>query len=262
MGSATTQALAASTSALAEATNVTLDTAAELFNAARVLSGSSQLSGALADSAAPAQARTAVVAAVFGSTSAVTQKALSTAAAQRWSSAADLIDGVEELAIRAASMAAPDADIEGELFGFAQVVAANPDLELALGSRLGDEEAKGALVRKLFSDKASPAATLVFASLVSNARERRVRQLLARAGRIVSAQRDRVVATVRTAKALTEGQRNRLTELLTARYGVQVALNEVHDPAVIGGLRVQVADDVIDGSISSRLADLRQRLAG
>ncbi|MFV3037583.1 F0F1 ATP synthase subunit delta [Klebsiella pneumoniae] len=31
---------------------------------------------------------------------------------------------------------------------------------------------------------------------------------------------------------------------------------------MVGGLRVQVADDVIDASVSARLADLRQRIAG
>ena len=50
--------------------------------------------------------------------------------------------------------------------------------------------------------------------------------------------------------------------MLAGRYGHQIALNEVLDPSVVGGLRVQVADDVIDGSISARLADLRHKLAG
>ena len=73
---------------------------------------------------------------------------------------------------------------------------------------------------------------------------------------------DRVVATVHTAKPLTDAQRTRLSAALSRRYDGNVSLNEVFDPAVVGGLRVQIADDVIDGSISARLADLRQKLAG
>src|SRR5690606_27152243 len=76
MGSATTQALAASTNALAAASGVTLDTARELFAAARAVGESSQLSGALADPAAPAAARQNVVTAVFGSFSATTVSVL------------------------------------------------------------------------------------------------------------------------------------------------------------------------------------------
>lgn len=80
--------------------------------------------------------------------------------------------------------------------------------------------------------------------------------------KIVSAQGGRIVATVHTATPLSAAQRTRLGESLAQRYGGQVSINEVIDPSVLGGLRVQVADDVIDGSISARLADLRQKLAG
>ncbi len=262
MGSATTQALAASTQALAAASGVSLDTARELFAAARAVSESSQLSGALADPAAPAAARQNVVAAVFGGFSQGAQGVLKTVVAERWSSADELVDGIEELAIRAAAIADPQADIEGELFSFSRVIAANAELELALGSRLGGEDAKGALVERLLSGGASAPVMVIVSSLVRQPRDRRVRQLLNRAMRIVSSQRGRVVATVHSAKPLSDAQRTRLSDALSRRYDGQVALNVVLDPSVVGGLRVQIADDVIDGSISARLADLRQKLAG
>ena len=262
MGSATTQALAASTQALAAASGVSLDTARELFAAARAVGESSQLSGALADPAAPAAARQTVVASVFGGFSQAAQSVLKTAVAERWSSADELVDGIEELAIRAAAIADPKADIEGELFGFSRVIAANAELELALGSRLGGEDAKGVLVERLLAGGASAPATLIVSSLVRQPRERRVRQLLNRAMRIVSSERGRVVATVHSAKPLSDAQRTRLSDALSRRYDAQVSLNVVLDPSVVGGLRVQIADDVIDGSISARLADLRQKLAG
>ena len=61
---------------------------------------------------------------------------------------------------------------------------------------------------------------------------------------------------------LSAEQQTRLQNALSARYGSAVTLNTVIDPTVVGGLRVQVADDVIDASVSARLADLRQRIAG
>ncbi len=262
MGSATAQALRASSDALTAAQGITLDVAGELFSATRLIGESTALSGALADPSAPVEARAALVSRVFASASAPVQGVLTAAVSQRWSSAADLVDGVAELAVRAAAIAAPDADIEGELFSVTRLVADNADLELALGGRLGGGEGKAALVQKLVGASLSPATTLIVTSLVRQPRGRRVRRLLSGAMRIVSAQRDRIVATVHASAPLSAQQRDRLRTVLTGRYGRQIALNEVLDPTVVGGLRVQVADDVIDGSIAARLADLRQKLAG
>ncbi|MFE1665927.1 F0F1 ATP synthase subunit delta [Microbacterium sp. P02] len=263
MGSATTQATAAATTALAAVSTVDIDTARELFAAARAIGDSPQLSGALADSSASGEARANVVSAVFGGPfQPVTVSLLTTVVTQRWSSASDLIDGIEELAVRAAALADPAADVEGDLFRFSQVVAANPELELALGSRLGDDAAKGPLIQTLLGGRASEPATLIVSSLAQQPRGRRVRQLLTRAMDLVSDQRGRTVATVVSAVPLSAAQTERLAGVLARRYGTTVSLNAVVDPTVVGGLRVQIADDVIDASVSARLADLRHRLAG
>lgn len=263
MGSATTQALAATTAALGATSGVDLDVARELFAAARAVGDSPQLSGALADSAASVEARRKVVADVFGSAvSPATASLLTSAVEQRWSSPADLVDGIEELAVRAAATADRTSDVEAELFAFSRTVADNPELELALGSRLGEAAAKGELVESLLKGRVSEATVLIAASLIRHPRERRVRQVLARATRMVADQRGRAVATVTTAAPLSAAQSDRLVAALSQRYGTAVTLNTVIDPTVVGGMRVQIADDVIDASVSSRLADLRQRLAG
>jgi len=263
MGSATTHALAVVGAALTSAEGVDLDVADELFQAARTISGSSHLASALADAAAPSEARAKVVADVFGpSFGSVTVALLTQVVAERWSSSSQLIDGIEELALRAASVAASEVDLEGELFQFSRTVTENPELELALGGRNGDPAAKSTLVTTLLDGRASTAAVLVISSLVRESRERRVRPLLTRAMSIVADQRSRVVATVVSATPLAPAQVDRLKTALAQRYGIDVSLNTVIDPSIVGGLRVQIADDVIDASISARLADLRQRLAG
>jgi F-type H+-transporting ATPase subunit delta len=263
MGSATTQALEVTTTALGAAQGVDLEVAGELFAAARVVGDSLHLSGALADSSASPESRAKVVSDVFGPTfRPVTVSLLSSLVDQRWSRASDLVDGIEELAVRAAAIGATGSEVEAELFSFSRTVAQNPELELALGSRLGDPAAKGALITSLLGERASAATTLIISSLVQQPRERRVRSLLNRAMWLVGDQRGRTVATVVSATPLSDTQRTRLATALSARYGGDVSLNVVIDPAVVGGLRVQIADDVIDASISTRLAGLRQRLAG
>jgi len=263
MGSATTQALAATRAALNAATGIDLGVARELFAAAHVIAESSQLRAALADPAAAVDARTRVVSDVFGKALGATSASLLTSAVeQRWSRADDLVGGIEDLAVRAAAIAAPGADIEGELFSISRTVAENPELELALGSRLGDADAKAGLFEKVFGGATSEATSVIVSSLVRQPRERRIRQLLSDAMRTVSDQRGKTVATVVSATPLSAEQSTRLAAALASKYGRDVTLNPVLDPTVVGGLRVQITDDVIDGSIAGRLADLRQRLAG
>lgn len=266
MGSATTQALAATSEALGHTLGqnaaASLEVAGELFAAARTIAGSSALQSALVDAAAPTASRTALVDAVFGAFGATTRELLHVTVSQRWSTPGDLVSGVEQLGIRAASASDDTIDVSGELFGLGRVIAQNPELELALGSRLADSSAKAALIDTVMGGAVSAPTALIVTSLVRESRGRRIRQLLAEAARVVSAQRGQTVATVATAVALTDAQCSALQASLGARYNTRVTIHAVVDPEVIGGLRVQIGDDVIDSSISQRLAELRQRLAG
>ena len=70
------------------------------------------------------------------------------------------------------------------------------------------------------------------------------------------------VATVRVSEPLKDADRSRLRAALAKQYGRDIHINEVVDPSVIGGIRVEIGDDVIDGSIASRLDDARRRLVG
>jgi F-type H+-transporting ATPase subunit delta len=67
---------------------------------------------------------------------------------------------------------------------------------------------------------------------------------------------------VRVATELSAAQRQRLLDALTAAYGRGVHMNLVHDPTVVGGVSVQIGDELIDGTAASRLAEVRRRLAG
>jgi len=74
--------------------------------------------------------------------------------------------------------------------------------------------------------------------------------------------RERLVAHVTAAVELSAAQRTRLAGILKGAYGHDIQLNVTVDPEVLGGIKVQVGSEVVDGTIVSRLADARQRLVG
>ena len=264
MGSATREALASSRAVLAaHGSSAYLATGESLFTAGRAVGNSSQLLAALADPSAPEAAKIALVTGVFASS--VTPGALELLAAvasARWSSHDDLLAGIEDLGLRATAASAPDASIEAELFAFGAAVSSDSELELALASKLGRADAKAGLVDTLLAGKVSAQTLAIVRHLVQQPRGRRIGELLRHAASVVADQAGTSIATVTSANTLAPGQLDRLKKSLAGRYGRGLMINQVVDPTVVGGLRVQIGDDVIDGSIATRLKDLRLQLAG
>jgi F-type H+-transporting ATPase subunit delta len=71
----------------------------------------------------------------------------------------------------------------------------------------------------------------------------------------------RVRATVTTAVELTERDRDRVEEELSKRLGKEIRMQVVVDPRILGGLKLQYGDRLVDASVSTRLQQLRRRLA-
>jgi F-type H+-transporting ATPase subunit delta len=64
------------------------------------------------------------------------------------------------------------------------------------------------------------------------------------------------------AAPLSTENRERLEQALTAQTGGPVRLNVVVEPDLVGGIKVEIGDDVVDGTVRARLADVQRRLAG
>lgn len=263
MGSATRQALEGSRAALAELGRADLKVAEDLLAAERTIGASSQLRAALTDTEADATQKRALVEAVFGSRIAPDAITLLVGAStSRWSDGQDFLAGIEELAYRVAAESAPDGvDIDAELFTFERAVASDDELELALGSKLSAPEAKTQIVDRLLGGKSAPQTLAIVRHLVQEPRGRRIGEMLRHAASVIAHQRGFDIATVTTAVPLTDAQLTRLGKGL-ANEGRRIRFDTIVDPSVLGGVRVQIGDDVIDGSVASRLSSLRQKLAG
>ena len=265
MGSASRQAIIASKSALAGlGAKANLALGEQLFAAGRALAESAQLRAVLADPAIDATAKSALISKVFKKgLDASGTKMLSEIVSNRWSNQDELLAGIEEIAIRAVAKSAPKStSVEAELFSFSRSVSSDAELELALGSKLGDPQAKAKLVTKLLGKKASPSTVAIVAALVQQPRGRRIGVLLSHAADVVADQAGLTIATVTSAQSISDAQVKALAKSLAKVYGNELSINLVIDPSIIGGLRVQVGDDVIDGSVSSRINDVRLQLAG
>jgi F-type H+-transporting ATPase subunit delta len=128
---------------------------------------------------------------------------------------------------------------------------------------LGNPEAKATLARTLLTKaKALPATVVVVSSLVQNPRGRRIGALLSAAAATIANQGGYLVATVTSAQPLDPAQLTAVSSSIALLYGRKAVLDVHVDARALGGVRIQVGDDVIDGSIATLLDDLRSQLAG
>ncbi len=238
----------------------------ELFAVVGLLDSEPGLRRAATDPATPAEARKALVTHVFADrVSDATGTVLESAAERRWSASRDLADTLEHAGVLAHVTAAQVDDrldeVEDELFRFGRIVASDRDLRGVLGDRTTPLHARQQLVEDLLSDKTT-AATRRLAVQATAGRHRSLAAGLHEFVRIAAHRRNRLVASVTVAQPLSGQETDRLAEALAGRYGQKIHLNMIVDPSVLGGARVEIGDDVFDGTMHTRLENVRRRLAG
>lgn len=260
MGSATTQALALVRDRVGAVAQPSLDAAQVCFELGRALGANSSLVAALTsydvDSATKAKLVTKLIGKAGGSSTSELVQSLVTA---RWSRPQDLLVGLEHAGIRLASRS--EAGLEQQLLAIRGVVSSDPELELALGSKLSVVDAKLKLADKVFSKKVTPAAMLVLRHLLAQPRARRIGAMLTAAADIAAAETGALLATATVARELASAQLASIQKVLTQKYGREVRVNVIVDEAVIGGIKIRVGNDVLDGSLATRMNELRQKLA-
>jgi F-type H+-transporting ATPase subunit delta len=239
----------------------------ELFAVVRLLDSEIGLRRALGDTSAEPERREGLLTGLLSGK--VSQQALEVLVAvvrERWSTPRELLDGIERLGrtallVRAERAGRLDA-VEDELFRFGRIVAGDTALEQALTDRATPASAKAELVRTLIGNKAEEVTVRLVEQLVIAPQGRALVVGLGELAEEAAKRRERSVAYVVSAGPLTEQQQERLTATLNRIYARPVALHVEVDPSILGGLVIRVGDEVIDGSATGRLEQLRRRLAG
>jgi F-type H+-transporting ATPase subunit delta len=236
----------------------------ELFTVSQLFRTEAGLRRFATDASLPAEAKQGMVQQVFADRlGAATLGLLTDAVGRRWTLSRDLPDVLERLSEIAVvrSAGAKAGQVTDELFALHGIVDGNPTLRDALSDPARSTEDKAALLDSLLDGKAQP-ATVTLAKQALAGSYRTVSGALDEYRRVAAETQGQVVATVRVARPLATSDEQRLAELLSSQYDTTVHLNVVVDPEVLGGLRVEIGDEVIDGTIASRLDDARRRLVG
>ena len=239
----------------------------ELFAVLHLLDSEPGLRRALADPSKPADEKGAImVALLHGKVTPATEELVAATVRAQWAGPADMTDALEQLAVEAFAIAAEESgqldDLEDELFRFSRVVASEPELRAALSEPVLPDEGKRGLVNTLLADKVTPVTLRLVTEMSLHPRGRPLVVSLDMCTRIAAERRQRLIAVVRTATDLSAEQRRRLADALAGIYGHEVYVNIVIDPEVMGGMTIQVGDELIDASVASRLAAVRRKLAG
>jgi len=237
-----------------------------LFAAADVLRAQPALRRAVTDPSTASEAKAALANGVFAShLDAAANDLVVSASKLRWARSGDLAAAFEQLGVVALVKASESEDagdrLEDELFQFGRAVADNPDLRDALSDPGRTVKDKQALVRTLLEGRVTDGSLRLAERSVTGVHLTVTRALTEYAG-IAAQARNRLVAVVRAARPLAGDTQTRLGDVLAAQYDRPVHLNVIVDQSLIGGVRVEIGDQVIDGTISGRLDDASRRLAG
>lgn len=266
MASSTRLALAQAKAEISAYLGSELSFATDLFVVADAISSSAQLRGILSDPSTESANKNGLVDRVFGGkVGASAIEFVKKVVAKRFSRGIDLVVVLEQLGVHAAAATAANTSVldqvQSELFAFQQVVAANRDLQFALSNKSAPNSVKLALVKALVGNKVTPVTKTIISQAVGAARGRRIATVLDQFGKQIAAYGESLVATVTVSAALDQNQVERLRTSLSKSYGQQVRLNVEVDSSIIGGMVVQIAGEIIDGSVSNRLQNLKLQLA-
>jgi F-type H+-transporting ATPase subunit delta len=152
------------------------------------------------------------------------------------------------------------AEIEDELFRFARILEGNDELRLALTDPQLPAERRQAVVEELLGDKALPTTRAMVSFIVGIGRAGELPKIADHFVAIAAHERQHEVAEVRTAVELDDESARRLTEALSKATGKDIELKVIVDPTVLGGVVARIGDVVIDGTVRTRIEQLKEQL--
>ncbi|MCW2528238.1 MAG: synthase subunit delta [Pseudonocardiales bacterium] len=239
----------------------------ELDSVANLLGSQPRLRRTLADPATDAESRGRLVRSILdGKVGAEALEIIAAAVTQRWSTPWDLADALsvvsDDVLLASAEQDGQLDEVEDELFRFERILADNGQLVTAFDDANASTERRVDLLKSVLADKVNPITFALIEHAINSSRKNSLQLALDDLLEASAVRRNRSVARVLSASELTDAQTDRLSSALTGLYGRPISVRSAVDPSVKGGLEVRVGDELIDGTIATRLAATRAALAG
>ena len=237
----------------------------DLASTVKLLRREPVLARHLADPSRTSAAKVALVERLLsGKVSDAALDILKTAVSQRWSSTSDLPRAIQHIArlallVRAESDGQIE-DVEDQLFRFSRILDTEPRLITLLSEYSAPLDGRISLLNNVLSRRASKNTADLLRQTIELLHGDRADESIRELANLAVSRRGEVVAHVSAASELSDAQTDRLTQLLTRIYGHPVSLQLHIDPALLGGLAISVGDEVIDGSLASKLASAETHL--
>ncbi len=204
---------------------------------------------------------------VSGKVADATLDVLRLAVSERWSANSDLSAAIEHISRQALLEVAEREnkvdDVEDQLFRFSRILDTQPRLAILLGDYAVPVEGRIDLLRKVLDSATGSVDPIVVSLLTQTVRLLRgesAEEAIQFLVEVAVARRGEIVAQVSAAADLSDAQRSRLTEVLGRIYGHPVTVQLQISEELLGGLLISVADEVIDGTLASRLAAAQAQL--
>ena len=238
----------------------------ELFTITKVLDDSIQMERALTDPSRPVADKVAVLKELLGDNAhPMTMEIMTDLVSRRWSRARDIANAVEDFGVDAMMYYADATDatlqVSIELSELHSALLNLPVVRAKLYDYQATSEARVKLFREVFSGKTLNKVTMRLAEHATcNLRRRRYLETIQWLINKFSRHMGESMVTVTTATPLKKEQIKRLVEVYSAKVGRQVHINSVVDPTVLGGMRIQVGDEVTDNTVVAQLQNLHRKV--
>ncbi len=170
----------------------------------------------------------------------------------------DRLGGYADALLAVAAAEGASEVVEDELFRFAEVLRGSETLMDTVSDRQLSLERRQAVVEDLLGESVSAITTALISMVVGTGRGADLPAIVDEAVERSAAGRNRALARVRSAVELTDDQKSRLAAAIKSSTGTDVEIRVVIDETVMGGLVTEIGDDVIDGSVRRRMAQLRE----